>query len=525
MIYRNRTAITVFLTIITITSFLFYWIKSNKGTYADEIISNSSQTFKGRLNKFLSSAVFTISNIESNIKKANGELFKEKNLDAFYSKMIGGDNYLQGVVLSHDKYNYIIYKDNSTWVTTYDINTHDSLVNWKRLNNKFNVVSEWTDNYTFFSKKNKLKGVRDKLKNANYFWRVSKSTMLGNSDLLTNIFETSNSNNEKILVGILFDVKKLTKDFSSVLKFSHPLISVITSSKEIVTPIITTDSSAISVYDELKPDIKSFIDTWENSTHSTGHSYSFEKLGNIYWTRIDSLQEKVGVTGFALTISAEDLAKTERKTEFIYLSVSIVFLILTLVFSLLMFIKKRKSSSVVTEYELQVLSTVKVLDLIKNGETEFVEFKSSLRWDYREEKVNKILEYVILKSVAAFANAKGGTLLIGVSDDMKILGLEKDFSTLKKQDADYFELHIRKLINNEYGIAFSNENLLMQFLVIDDKTICSIQIKASGTPVFLKSKNKQGALIEKFYVRSGNASQEISSLTKINHYIKIRFDK
>jgi predicted HTH transcriptional regulator len=133
------------------------------------------------------------------------------------------------------------------------------------------------------------------------------------------------------------------------------------------------------------------------------------------------------------------------------------------------------------------------------------------------------LEFVILKSVAAFANAKGGILFIGVSDDLKILGLEKDFSTLKKQDADYFELHSRKLINNQYGIAFSNENILMEFHIFDNKTICSIQIKASENPVFLKSKNKQGQEIEKFYVRSGNASQEINSLKEVNEYIKIRF--
>ena len=64
----------------------------------------------------------------------------------------------------------------------------------------------------------------------------------------------------------------------------------------------------------------------------------------------------------------------------------------------------------------------------------------------------------------------------------------------------------------------------MQFPEFEGKTICSIQVKASGNPVFLKTRNKQGTETEKFYVRSGNASQEISSLKEVNEYINIRFD-
>ncbi len=63
----------------------------------------------------------------------------------------------------------------------------------------------------------------------------------------------------------------------------------------------------------------------------------------------------------------------------------------------------------------------------------------------------------------------------------------------------------------------------MQFSEFEGKTICLIQVKASTTPVFLKTKNKQGNDIEKFYVRSGNASQEISSMKEVNEYIKVRF--
>ncbi len=51
--------------------------------------------------------------------------------------------------------------------------------------------------------------------------------------------------------------------------------------------------------------------------------------------------------------------------------------------------------------------------LIAEGENAHLEFKESLRWDVRQTTVNKKLEDVAIKTVAALANHKGGTLLIG----------------------------------------------------------------------------------------------------------------
>ena len=46
--------------------------------------------------------------------------------------------------------------------------------------------------------------------------------------------------------------------------------------------------------------------------------------------------------------------------------------------------------------------------ILNGGESEEVEFKSSFRWDYKENRKNKGLEGVIAKAVAGFMNAKGG---------------------------------------------------------------------------------------------------------------------
>lgn len=69
--------------------------------------------------------------------------------------------------------------------------------------------------------------------------------------------------------------------------------------------------------------------------------------------------------------------------------------------------------------------------IVKLGDNNKIEFKSTLCWDLREEKVNSKLEEVV-KSIAAYSNGEGTTLFIGVDDEGNILGQEYDFKSLRK---------------------------------------------------------------------------------------------
>ena len=161
-------------------------------------------------------------------------------------------------------------------------------------------------------------------------------------------------------------------------------------------------------------------------------------------------------------------------------------------------------------------------ELITEGESNELEFKSSLRWSYQEGCVNKKLEQVIVKSVAAFNNADGGTLLIGVDDDSNVLGLEHDCSSLQG-NRDEFELHLRNLLNSAFNVSFVAQNITVSFPIVSGEQICRIDIKRSNTPLYLQVADKHGVKTEKFYVRSGNSSQEIK-LSEINTYMSQRFD-
>ena len=160
---------------------------------------------------------------------------------------------------------------------------------------------------------------------------------------------------------------------------------------------------------------------------------------------------------------------------------------------------------------------------IGRGESSRLEFKSSLRWDYRQERPNKDLETVIVKSVAAFSNGLGGTLLIGVSDGGEILGLESDYACLKDQGKDYFELHLRSLLITQYGLEFVNAGLRIDFPSWNDQEICRIEIRKGKSPVFTRMTGKGNGPQERFFVRSGNSSRSLDTHREVLSYIRTRF--
>ncbi|WP_295155408.1 helix-turn-helix domain-containing protein [uncultured Brachyspira sp.] len=161
--------------------------------------------------------------------------------------------------------------------------------------------------------------------------------------------------------------------------------------------------------------------------------------------------------------------------------------------------------------------------LIEEGENTNIEFKSTLRYDSNTEKINKALEEVIMKSIAAFSNTEGGRLFIGISNNGEILGLEHDYSTLKQPNRDFFELHLRTLIETYYGNAFSAEGIRIDFVAEKGKDICIVYISRGREPVYTKITNKQGAKEEKFYIRVGNSSREIANASEIIAYVKKHF--
>jgi len=141
--------------------------------------------------------------------------------------------------------------------------------------------------------------------------------------------------------------------------------------------------------------------------------------------------------------------------------------------------------------------------IIQSGETESIEFKSSLRWDLQGKCVNKALETVIAKTLAGFFNSRGGDLLIGVSDDGAIIGLAFDYDTLRHKNADGFERMVTDIVTKKLGGDLSTK-LHFTFARMEDKEICMISVEPAARTVYLQEGNNQI-----FYVRAGNSTRKL----------------
>jgi len=156
-------------------------------------------------------------------------------------------------------------------------------------------------------------------------------------------------------------------------------------------------------------------------------------------------------------------------------------------------------------HQLSTELSVHIKTLIQQGENPLLEFKSSFRWDLEQNCTNRELEAVILKTIAGFLNSStGGTLIIGVSDNGVIIGLERDYLTLKRQDQDSFEQAIITAISTKSGADLC-QFVKVLFHVVENKHVCRLIIHASPHPVFLK----QGKLL-KFYLRTGGGTRDLN---------------
>ena len=149
--------------------------------------------------------------------------------------------------------------------------------------------------------------------------------------------------------------------------------------------------------------------------------------------------------------------------------------------------------------------------LIKGGEGEHLEFKSSVRWDFRQEKINKSLETVIAKTLVGFMNHRGGSLLIGVADDGEVVGLEHDYKTLKNKGRDGFELCITDIVTSRIG-ADTCSFIHCVFYEIEGRDVCRIIVESAVEPVYLMDGNTS-----KYFLRTGNGTRELDAREAMAH--------
>ena len=149
-------------------------------------------------------------------------------------------------------------------------------------------------------------------------------------------------------------------------------------------------------------------------------------------------------------------------------------------------------------------------ELIRRGESDRLEFKSSARWNLHTQARDDRIEQVIAKTVAGFLNADGGTLLIGVNDNGEAVGLAADFAVVKSPDPDRFELWLRDFLTQALG---QNAAALpaIGFSAVDvagaSTHICRVTCPSSPRPVYVRA--SKGPASTELWVRTGNSTRQL----------------
>jgi serine/threonine protein kinase len=180
-----------------------------------------------------------------------------------------------------------------------------------------------------------------------------------------------------------------------------------------------------------------------------------------------------------------------------------------------------------------VRSASNISALIANGESDELEFKSSLHHPYgplpgdlqarvdqgkltetqAQQEVRKRLNKAVTKTLAAFLNSSGGTLLIGVEDSGDVLGIAADFPYLRKdrQSSDEWLLSIRDVIGNALGPEVW-EAIHVSLVRHEDAVVGVLQCPRRNSETWQREDNGQH-----FYIRASSASHELTGASLVTY--------
>jgi len=140
--------------------------------------------------------------------------------------------------------------------------------------------------------------------------------------------------------------------------------------------------------------------------------------------------------------------------------------------------------------------------------------------------IHNIIIHSALKTICAFANTNGGCLLLGVSDDKKILGLEKDYINLKKsksvgKERDEFGELFDQKVKEYFGESFSPTILDKEFLKFPEGDVYIINVRPSIDEIHIL-KNDKGNQEESIYVRHTRSSEKLKGI-ELSKFIKSKY--
>jgi hypothetical protein len=125
-----------------------------------------------------------------------------------------------------------------------------------------------------------------------------------------------------------------------------------------------------------------------------------------------------------------------------------------------------------------------VSDLLEAGESDQLEFKSTCWYDLRLKQASENRETDVLRAIAGLANARGGTLLIGVDDTGQVLGIGPDLKIVQPKNWDGFQQRLAARLEKRLALVGARAPAVSRETV-SETVVCRIDVSAARQPVWL----------------------------------------
>jgi hypothetical protein len=314
-------------------------------------------------------------------------------------------------------------------------------------------------------------------------------------------------------VVIAFDVllDDLFKEMHKLAPSDHSLIYIFRRDASLYIPESENFKAAFVPIGDAESDlVRKVHSSWFGDQHLIDKVVSVMHEGQLWWCGFQPLDAERQTTWICVMIPERDILghAGQRSKRLWLIGLSSVLVATGLAVWMIRRYGRPNHSTAVFDRENPEGS---IREIIAAGESRYVEFKSTMRMNLHSKKPGKEIEMAWIKGVAGFLNTDGGILLLGVTDDGEITGLERDVF----ENEDKCRLHFKNLISKHIGADLSK---YIRFIVVpmEGKTVGVVRCDRSSEPVFVKDVNK-----EHFYIRNGPSSDELPVSQALN-YIKHR---
>ncbi|HSB92319.1 MAG TPA: ATP-binding protein [Flavitalea sp.] len=514
---RNR--ILVLLILVLATGLLFFIYSLFSAVHrSDQVEESQMQLIMGKLqleNQIVFSGIESAVKLESKKIESGTHILSKKAEISFLKNLMDVTDKVAAIgIISEDGEEFALQKRNSLFATYYYSSANDSLANVTV--SDAGVKREVSDTL-----------VGNRMYNANIFrvhaadgarkltWRPATNLpgFRGRHGLSASVMTTDTTTQKKYIVIFFVPFKRIMTNAVNLGHEKGDMFIFRTDSLyyNFDGSVDTAGGFDTTQYFVAWKDIPvnkhlAAIKTWQSlERHDSTEFARFKSDGASYYAAFSPVISGQDGSYYAMVVPSESLPTLFRSKSGALLLLAFVLLLVIGIVIAIVYVKNFKKIRFVP------LSADVVKKMIAQGESDLLEFKSTIRTNLHAGKPGKEIELAWLKSVVAFCNTEGGTILLGVNDKGHILGLEAD----NFQNDDKCLLHIQNLLSEHVGVEYL-PYIRFGVLEIDDKKILAVQCAPLKRIMLLKSSGK-----EQFYVRSGPSSVELP-MSKVLEYVNDR---